>query len=223
MQSESPLDTLISAADRALRSVFAPARASRPLPEPPPTPAPPQAEAAASSPPSLSEAEKRASAGLMRVNHAGEIAAQALYHGQALVARSDTTRALLLKAAHEETDHLAWCETRLKELDSRPSLLNPLWYAGSFAIGAAAALLGDRASLGFVVETERQVEGHLDEHLARLPQDDTRSRAILQTMRTDEIAHGVSAKAAGGAELPSPVRFLMRNTARLMTSTAYWI
>ena len=159
----------------------------------------------------------------MRVNHAGEIAAQALYHGQALVARSDTTRALLLKAAHEETDHLAWCETRLKELDSRPSLLNPLWYAGSFAIGAAAALLGDRASLGFVVETERQVEGHLDEHLARLPQDDTRSRAILQTMRTDEIAHGVSAKAAGGAELPSPVRFLMRNTARLMTSTAYWI
>ena len=221
MQSESPLDTLISAADRALRSLFAPARASRPLPEPPPVPASPQA--VTSSPPTLSEAEKRASAALMRVNHAGEIAAQALYHGQALVARSDTTRALLLKAAHEETDHLAWCETRLKELDSRPSLLNPLWYAGSFAIGAAAALLGDRASLGFVVETERQVEGHLDEHLARLPQDDTRSRAILQTMRTDEIAHGVSAKAAGGAELPSPVRFLMRNTARLMTSTAYWI
>lgn len=250
MQSESPLDTLISAADRALRSVFAPARASRPLPEPPPALAPPQAEmptttaqstpqsattaapppstaqsaaATATSPPLLSEADKRASAALVRVNHAGEIAAQALYHGQALVARSDTTRALLLKAAREETDHLAWCETRLKELDSRPSLLNPLWYAGSFAIGAAAALLGDRASLGFVVETERQVEGHLDEHLARLPQDDIRSRAILQTMRTDEIAHGVSAKAAGGAELPSPVRFLMRNTARLMTSTAYWI
>jgi ubiquinone biosynthesis monooxygenase Coq7 len=173
--------------------------------------------------PTLSEAEKRDSAALMRVNHAGEIAAQALYHGQALVARSAATRALLLKAAHEETDHLAWCETRLKELDSRPSLLNPLWYAGSFAIGAAAALLGDRMSLGFVVETERQVEGHLDDHLTRLPQDDTRSRAILQTMRTDEIAHGVSAKAAGGAELPSPVRFLMRNTARLMTSTAYWI
>jgi ubiquinone biosynthesis monooxygenase Coq7 len=216
------------------------------MPEPKPVPAPPEAEAlptlaqatpqsaattapspsttqSAATPPSLSEAEKRDSAALMRVNHAGEIAAQALYHGQALVARSAATRALLLKAAHEETDHLAWCETRLKELDSRPSLLNPLWYAGSFAIGAAAALLGDRMSLGFVVETERQVEGHLDEHLARLPQDDTRSRAILQTMRTDEIAHGVSAKAAGGAELPSPVRFLMRNTARLMTSTAYWI
>ena len=246
MQSESPLDTLISAADRALRAVFAPARASRPMPEPKPVPAQPEVEApptpaqataqsvattapppsttqSAATPPSLSEAEKRDSAGLMRVNHAGEIAAQALYHGQALVARSAATRALLLKAAHEETDHLAWCETRLKELDSRPSLLNPLWYAGSFAIGAAAALLGDRMSLGFVVETERQVEGHLDEHLARLPQDDTRSRAILQTMRTDEIAHGVSAKAAGGAELPSPVRFLMRNTARLMTSTAYWI
>jgi 3-demethoxyubiquinol 3-hydroxylase len=217
MQSESPLDTLISAADRALRAVFAPARASRPMPEPKPVPAPPEAQA------TPTPTEKRDSAALMRVNHAGEIAAQALYHGQALVARSAATRALLLKAAHEETDHLAWCETRLKELDSRPSLLNPLWYAGSFAIGAAAALLGDRMSLGFVVETERQVEGHLDEHLARLPQDDTRSRAILQTMRTDEIAHGVSAKAAGGAELPSPVRFLMRNTARLMTSTAYWI
>jgi 3-demethoxyubiquinol 3-hydroxylase len=179
--------------------------------------------ATTAAPPSLTESEKRDSAALMRVNHAGEIAAQALYHGQALAARSAATRALLLKAAHEETDHLAWCETRLKELDSRPSLLNPLWYAGSFAIGAATALLGDRTSLGFVVETERQVEGHLDDHLTRLPQDDTRSRAILQTMRTDEIAHGVSAKAAGGAELPSPVRFLMRHTARLMTSTAYWI
>jgi ubiquinone biosynthesis monooxygenase Coq7 len=179
--------------------------------------------APASSPTPLSEIERRESAALMRVNHAGEIAAQALYHGQALVARSAATRRLLLKAADEETDHLAWCETRLKELESRPSLLNPLWYAGSFAIGAAAALLGDRTSLGFVVETERQVEGHLDEHLARLPRDDARSRVILQTMRTDEIAHGLSAKAAGGVELPSPVRFLMRNTARLMTSAAYWI
>ena len=193
-------------------------------------PAQPEAQAsstaapsATAAPPSLSESEKRDSAALMRVNHGGEIAAQALYHGQALAARSAATRALLLKAAREETDHLAWCETRLKELDSRPSLLNPLWYAGSFAIGAATALLGDRMSLGFVVETERQVEGHLDDHLTRLPQDDTRSRAILQTMRTDEIAHGVSAKAAGGVELPSPVRFLMRHTARLMTSTAYWI
>jgi len=183
----------------------------------------PAAEAPATGAPALSEVEKRTSAALMRVNHAGEVAAQALYHGQALVARSAATRDLLLKAAREETDHLAWCETRLKELDSRPSLLNPFWYAGSFTIGAVAALMGDRTSLGFVVETERQVEGHLDEHLARLPADDARSRAILQTMRADEIAHGMSAKTAGGAELPSPVRALMRNTARLMTATAYWI
>jgi len=228
MQSESPLDTLISAADRALRSVFAPAKAARPMPLPPPAlPAAPQPGSApddlAAGAGDLTDAEKRASAALMRVNHAGEIAAQALYHGQALMARSTATRELLLKAAREETDHLAWCETRLRDLDSRPSLLNPLWYAGSFAIGAAAALLGDRISLGFVVETERQVEGHLDEHLARLPQGDARSRAILQTMQADEIAHGMSAKAAGGAELPAPVRALMRNTARVMTRTAYWI
>jgi len=159
----------------------------------------------------------------MRVNHAGEIAAQALYHGQALVARSQATRELLLKAAREESDHLAWCETRLRELDSRPSLLNPLWYAGSFAIGALAALMGDRTSLGFVVETERQVEGHLDEHLGRLPAGDSRSRAILQTMRTDEMAHGASARASGATQLPSAVGALMRRTARVLTSTAYWI
>jgi ubiquinone biosynthesis monooxygenase Coq7 len=159
----------------------------------------------------------------MRVNHAGEIAAQALYHGQALAARSKSTRKMLLDAAREESDHLAWCEARLKELDSRPSLFNPLWYSGSFVIGACAALLGDRMSLGFVVETERQVEGHLDEHLARLPSDDARSRAILTTMRADEIAHGANAKAAGAAELPPPLRALMRITARVMTSTAYWI
>jgi ubiquinone biosynthesis monooxygenase Coq7 len=130
---------------------------------------------------------------------------------------------MLLQAAREETDHLAWCETRLKELHSHPSLLNPLWYAGSFAIGALAGVMGDRTSLGFVMETERQVEGHLDEHLGRLPPTDSRSRAILKTMRTDEIAHGANARAAGGAELPSPVRALMRRVARVMTSTAYWI
>jgi ubiquinone biosynthesis monooxygenase Coq7 len=159
----------------------------------------------------------------MRVNHAGEIAAQALYHGQALVSRSAATREVLLKAAREESDHLAWCETRLHELGSRSSLLNPLWYCGSFAIGVLAAAAGDRASLGFVVETERQVEGHLDEHLARLPSGDTRSRAILNVMRTDEIGHGASAKAAGASELPAPVRALMRHAARVMTTTAYWI
>jgi ubiquinone biosynthesis monooxygenase Coq7 len=159
----------------------------------------------------------------MRVNHSGEVAAQALYHGQALISRSAATRDMLLHAAHEETDHLAWCETRLKELDSRPSLLNPLWYCGSFAIGALAAAAGDKTSLGFVVETERQVEGHLDEHLTRLPSADARSRAILNVMRTDEIGHGATAKAAGASELPAPIRALMRHAARVMTTAAYWI
>jgi ubiquinone biosynthesis monooxygenase Coq7 len=210
MGSARSLDTAIATLDRALRALFAPARASRPAPE-----------SHATQP--LSDTDRRASAALMRVNHAGELAAQALYHGQALVARSEATRDMLMAAARSESDHLAWCETRLRELGAQTSLLNPLWYAGSFAIGAAAALLGDRASLGFVAETERQVEGHLDEHLGRLPQADTRSRAILQAMRAEEIAHGASAAAAGGTPLPAPVRTLMRHTARIMTGTAYWI
>ena len=159
----------------------------------------------------------------MRVNHAGELAAQALYHGQALVARSAATREMLLAAARSEADHLAWCEHRLTELGSRPSLLNPLWYAGSFLIGAGAALLGDRASLGFVAETERQVEGHLDAHLDRLPASDTRSRAILEAMRAEEIAHGAAAAAAGGVHPPAAVCALMRRTARIMTGSAYWV
>jgi len=204
------MDPLITAADRALRAVFAPARASRPTPGQPDK-AP------------LSEAERREAAALMRVNHTGEIAAQALYEGQALVARSPVTRALLHKAAREETDHLAWCETRLRELESRPSLLNPLWYAGSFAIGALAAAFGDRTSLGFVVETERQVEGHLDSHLARLPARDLRSRAIVEAMRQDEQSHGNAAQAAGAAHIPAPARELMRHTARVMTRTAYYL
>lgn len=212
MGSGRTLDTAIAALDRALRSVCAPARSSRPAPS-----------AGSDTAQALPDAERRASAALMRVNHAGELAAQALYHGQALVARSDATRRMLLAAARSESDHLAWCETRLKELGARPSLLNPLWYAGSFAIGAAAALMGDSTSLGFVVETERQVEGHLDEHLARLPPGDARSRAILQVMRAEEIEHGAAAAAAGGAPLPTPVRALMRYTARVMTGTAYWV
>ena len=212
MESRHPLDPFIAAADRALRAVFAPAHASRPVPGDPP--------AAANAAP---EAERLESAALMRVNHAGEVAAQALYHGQALVSRSPATRNMLLTAAREEADHLAWCETRLKELGSRPSVLNPLWYCGSFVIGALAAATGDRTSLGFVVETERQVEGHLDEHLARLPSGDTRSRAILNVMRTDEIEHGAAAKTAGASELPAPVRVLMRQAARVMTTAAYWI
>jgi 3-demethoxyubiquinol 3-hydroxylase len=211
MESGRPLDSAIAAADRALRSVFAPARSARPAP------------GAAGVPEPLPEAERRTSAALMRVNHTGELAAQALYHGQALLARSERTRTLLLEAAQGESDHLAWCEMRLGELAARPSLLNPLWYAGSFAIGALAAVMGDSASLGFVAETERQVEGHLDDHLGRLPASDTRSRAILETMRAEEIAHGASATSAGGVDLPAPVRALMRRTARVMTGTAYWI
>src|SRR5579863_62019 len=215
METEQSLDGWIGAADRALRALLAPAHASRPVPQPV---APAEGSAT-----ELSPDERRRAAALMRVNHAGEIAAQALYHGQAIAARSETTRRMLLDAARQETDHLAWCESRLKELDSRPSLLNPLWYAGSFFIGALAALAGDRASLGFVVETERQVEGHLDEHLGRLPAADQRSRAIVQQMRTDEAAHGANARAAGGMELPAPVRALMRHTARVMTGMAYWV
>jgi 3-demethoxyubiquinol 3-hydroxylase len=210
MEPDRLLDPLIGAFDRALRAVFAPARALRAVPGP-------------AKLPDLSEPERRKSAALMRVNHAGEIAAQALYHGQAFAARSGATRDLLVKAAQEETDHLAWCETRLTELNARPSLLNPLWYAGSFAIGVLAATLGDRASLGFVVETERQVEGHLGSHLARLPADDTRSRAIVEAMRADEVAHGAQARAAGAGSLPPPVQTLMRCASGVMTGTAYWV
>ncbi|HXS21701.1 MAG TPA: 2-polyprenyl-3-methyl-6-methoxy-1,4-benzoquinone monooxygenase [Steroidobacteraceae bacterium] len=214
MEIDRPLDAWIGAADRALRALLAPAHASRPVPQP--------AAPAEGGATELSPDERRRAAALMRVNHAGEIAAQALYHGQAIAARSEATRRMLLDAAREETDHLAWCESRLKDLHSRPSLLNPLWYAGSFFIGAVAALAGDRASLGFVVETERQVEGHLGEHLGRLPEGDLHSRAIVQQMRVDEAAHGANARAAGGMELPGPVRALMRHTARIMTRTAYW-
>lgn len=204
------LEPLITAADRALRAVCGFVQASRPSP----------AEDLRSD---LSDAERREAAALMRVNHAGEIAAQALYHGQALAARGERTRALLLQAAREESDHLAWCQTRLTELGSRPSLLNPVWYVGSFAIGAVAAAFGDRTSLGFVAETERQVEGHLDDHLNRLPAGDERSRAIVRAMRADEARHASSAHAAGAPRLPGPVQALMRQTARVMTHTAYWV
>lgn len=209
MQSGRHLDSVIAAVDRALRAVFAPASPRRAPPAPAAEPLP--------------EHERRTSAALMRINHAGELAAQALYHGQAACARSVPTRDMLLAAAHAESDHLAWCEMRLQELGARPSLLNPLWYAGSFLIGAATALCGDRVSLGFVAETERQVEGHLDQHLHRLPPADARSRAILEAMRAEEIEHGQAAVAAGGATLPQPVRTLMRQTARVMTETAHWV
>jgi ubiquinone biosynthesis monooxygenase Coq7 len=149
------------------------------------------------------------------------MAAQALYHAQALFARKPQVREFMLHAAREETDHLAWCEARLKELGGRTSVLNPLWYAGSFGIGALAAMLGDRASLGFVAETERQVEGHLKSHLERLPAEDQRSRAIVEAMCHDEVGHGQQAQSAGAAPLPGPVRELMRRTAQIMTHTSY--
>ena len=203
------VDSLLQAADNALRALFAPARATR-SPELPPEP-------------TLTDAERRHVAGLMRVNHAGEVSAQALYHGQALMARSAATRDYLLQAAAEEGDHLAWCEQRLKELNAPTSLLNPLWYAGSFAIGAAAAAFSDALSLGFLTETERQVESHLADHLGRLPSGDERSRRILETMQSDEVRHAQSADARGAAELPPWARSGMALTSRLMTRLAYWM
>jgi 3-demethoxyubiquinol 3-hydroxylase len=169
----------------------------------------------------LLESERRHAAGLMRVNHTGEVCAQALYSGQAAIARDASTRAQLLHAAAEETDHLAWCGERLDALHSRPSLLNPLWYAGSFALGAAAALVGDSVSLGFVVETERQVEAHLGEHLEKLPEADVRSRAVVLQMQADEARHGKAAQAAGGIDLPAPIPELMRVASGLMKAVAY--
>jgi ubiquinone biosynthesis monooxygenase Coq7 len=171
----------------------------------------------------LGDTARRHAAGLMRVNHTGEVCAQALYSGQAAVARDSSTRDQMLIAAAEETDHLAWCGARLDELHSRPSLLNPLWYAGSFAIGAAAALVNDRVSLGFVVETERQVEAHLGEHLQKLPADDARSRAIVAQMQADEARHGQNALAAGAIELPPPIPLLMRFASAVMKTVAYRI
>ena len=171
----------------------------------------------------LSDEEKRHVAGLMRVNHAGEICAQALYAGQAVTARNPAVREDMQKAADEEIDHLAWCEDRLEELDSAPSALNPFWYAGSFAIGALAGFAGDRWSLGFLRETERQVEAHLEEHIGRLPESDARSHAILDQMKVDEARHADMAEAAGGQELPDPIRRAMAATAGIMKALAYRI
>ena len=165
--------------------------------------------------------ERRHAAGLMRINHVGEVCAQALYVGQASVARDPATRAQLLEAAQEETDHLAWCDTRLRELDARPSLFNPLWYAGSYAIGVLAGLRGDGWNLGFVAETERQVEAHLDEHLQTLPEADARSRAIVEAMKLDEARHADNAEAAGARALPQPIPTLMAAASKLMKTVAY--
>jgi ubiquinone biosynthesis monooxygenase Coq7 len=171
----------------------------------------------------LTAKEKKHAAGLMRVNHVGEVCAQALYQSQKLHAKSDDLKDKLEHAAMEEEDHLAWCEKRLEELDSRPSLLNPVWYAGSFVLGSIAGLAGDKISLGFVAETEKQVEHHLNGHLKELPSNDHRSRAIVAQMRADEIAHGQMAIQEGGVELPSAIQKIMKTMAKVMTVTAYRI
>ncbi|RYF83127.1 MAG: 2-polyprenyl-3-methyl-6-methoxy-1,4-benzoquinone monooxygenase [Comamonadaceae bacterium] len=206
----SRLDPLLEAADSALRTLFARPHASRPTPR--------GAEAAA-----LNPGERRQAASLMRVNHVGEICAQALYTAQAAVTRDATLREQLLHAAHEETDHLAWTAQRLEELSDRPSLLNPLWYAGAFGLGLLAGRLGDPLSLGFVAETERQVEAHLDSHLSRLPENDSASRAIVSQMKEDEARHAQWAMDEGGADLPAPAKALMRVAARVMTTVAHRI
>ncbi len=202
------LDELIVAFDRGLRTVFAPAQSLRAVPGE----ALPEAD--------MTEEQRRLSASLMRVNHAGEICAQALYQGQALTARDRSSRAALEQAAREETEHLAWTERRIEELGGRRSLLNPAWYAGSFAIGALAGLAGDRWNLGFLAETERQVVAHLDGHLRRLPEEDRKSRAIVESMRVDEARHATSAIGHGAANLPAPAKLVMRLTSKVMTVTS---
>ncbi len=209
----TPADTFIHHFDRALRTVFG---------RPPTTGRPHPAAAVAETTPD-DPAARRLTGRLMRINHTGEVCAQALYQGQAVTARLDRVRGQMEQAAQEENDHLEWCEGRLKELGSRPSLLNPLFYSGAFLIGALAGKAGDRWSLGFVAETERQVVRHLDGHLGRLPRTDARSRAILTQMKEDEADHATAAVAAGGAALPLPARALMRAASRVMTSTTYWV
>jgi ubiquinone biosynthesis monooxygenase Coq7 len=203
------LHSLIIGFDRALRTLAGTAQASRPVP------------GAALPEGDLSPEERAHAAGLMRVNHTGEVCAQALYSAQALVTRDPEIGARFALAAREEEDHLAWTQLRLDELSSRPSLFNPVWYAGSFAIGALAGLAGDRVNLGFVVETERQVEEHLTSHLDRLPPQDEKSRAIVGAMRDDEARHADMAEAAGALPLPTPVRDLMRSAASVMKAVAY--
>ena len=204
-------DELIVAFDRGLRTVFAPAFTERPHPGE----KLPNAE--------LSAEERAQSAALMRVNHTGEICAQALYQGQALTARNEEARSALDRAAREETDHLAWTAHRIEELGGRTSLLNPFFYAGSFAIGALSGLLGDRWNLGFLAETERQVVSHLEGHLSRLPAGDSKSRAIVDEMRNDEARHAADAIQHGGAALPGPAKLAMQAASRVMTSAAYWL
>ena len=205
------LDRAILEFDKSLRTLFAPATSVRPVP----------GEALPET--RLDESGRRHAAALMRVNHVGEVCAQALYQGQSLSSGNLVLREELDQAAREETEHLAWTEARISALGGRKSLLNPLWYLGALALGVAAGRLGDRWNLGFLAETERQVEAHLDEHLARLPAADEKSHAVLAQMRTDEVAHAETAVRLGATELPVPVRAAMKAASRVMTTTAYYL
>jgi len=207
------IDQLLGGFDTALRTVCSPTQ--RPCNRTTPAHNLPEA--------SLDVSIKRHIAGLMRVNHAGEVCAQALYQGQAITAKLDTIRLQMAEAAEEEVDHLAWCEQRLRELDHRPSWLNPLWYAGSFMLGAVAGLAGDRWSLGFVAETERQVTSHLESHRLRVPVEDVKTQAILAKMQDDEAQHADAAVAAGAAELPMIIRQMMRGVSKLLTFSSYYV
>ena len=207
----NPTDHFILQFDRALRTIFAPAQARRESPA-----------RAGMETPALQQ-EKTAAARLMRINHSGEVCAQALYQGQALTARNPEIRATLGRAADEEQDHLAWCEERLNELGGRKSLLNPLWYGGSFALGVLSGLLGDRWNMAFLAETERQVECHLAGHLDQLPASDAKSRAVLEQMRRDEAEHSMTAQAHGAAEMPEPLKIAMGVGSQVMKTTTYWI
>lgn len=205
------MDSMLGHFDRALRTLAADASAARPTPT------------ADSTSGTLSASERALAGNLMRVNHAGEIAAQALYHGQAAGARAPRVRAAMMHAAEEENDHLAWTAARLQALGTHRSVLNPVWYAASFGLGFVAGRIGDRFSLGFLAETETQVVAHLDRHLAELPPADRQSRAVLLQMRADEAKHATQAVHAGGMRLPYPIRRAMRFTARIMTGTARWL
>jgi ubiquinone biosynthesis monooxygenase Coq7 len=211
LNSLKNLDDLIIEFDKGLRTLFAQPRSVRPHPD------------QEMSEPALSEAEKKQAGALMRVNHTGEVCAQALYSGQALTARNPATTAAMQQAAQEETEHLAWCEKRIQQLGTHTSLLNPLFYAGSFTLGSIAGAMGDRWNLGFLAETEKQVEAHLASHLQQLPVADLKTRKIVEQMQQDEAKHAEEAKQQGAAELPAPVKFLMKKMSKLMTRTSYYL
>lgn len=211
-RSYSPFDRALMNLDQAVRTLFGKPQTTE---RPNPAAGLPEAD--------LTDQQRRQVAGLMRINHTGEVCAQALYQGQAMTAQLPEVRKSMERSAKEENDHLVWCESRIEALGDRKSLLNPLWYAGSFTIGALAGLAGDKWSLGFVIETERQVEDHLNEHLCQLPASEAKTRAVLEQMKEDEIHHAEVARQAGGMPLPLPVKLAMKAMSKLMTKTVYWL